>query len=102
MNNKRERQRLRDLFSNMEVLVVNPAGNTPQIHPNSESLPFQIEDPEKPLLEFKNGVFEMASEPIGYPEVEQYNSDEIILHDKMEAIRDLTSPIPDISDVMPS
>jgi len=46
MNNKRGRKRLKELFSNLEVLVDNPAGSTLEIHPESESPAFQVVDME--------------------------------------------------------
>ena len=38
MNNYQERQRLNELFADLERLAVNPAGNTPEILHELESL----------------------------------------------------------------
>src|SRR6266498_483307 len=102
MNNKRDRQRLKELFTDIEVPVVKPTGNILEIHPLSERPPSQIADLEKPLLDYENVSFEMASDLVANPQAEQHNSDGLSLHDKLEAIRDLTSPMTDISDSIPS
>lgn len=112
MNQQRGRQRVKDLFADIEVLAVNPAGNTLEIHHELESPPAQIADLEKPLLEDENDEFGARVDSFENPQVEEHKSDELILHekdqmdyadphDKMETPRDSLSPLPEISTAIP-
>ena len=73
MNEKRGRERLKELYSNLEVLVANPAGNPLEIRGESESPAAQV------------SVMEYAGP-----------------NDKVEAYRGSTSPLPDNSIAIPS
>lgn len=73
MKNKQGHQRLKEMYSDLEVLIADPSGNTPEIHHESESPASQVVD-----MEYAGP------------------------NEKVEAPRGSTSPLPDISNAIPS
>src|SRR5204863_4043814 len=107
MNKKRAHQRLNELFSGIEPLVVNPAANTSEIRHEPENLPSPIADLEKPVLEYENSAVDVEANPsVVNPLVNnnQQHSDGLILYeqsqigiaystDKLENLHDPTSSL---------
>ncbi len=57
MNNNRERQRLNALFTDLERLTADPAGNTPEIHRELEALRARMLELEKQFTEGEKSEF---------------------------------------------
>lgn len=62
MNNKQERQRLDALFADLERLAADPAGDTPEIHRELESLRARMLELEKQFTESEKEKREFVSE----------------------------------------
>lgn len=67
MPGKRERQRLEALFSDIEVLIVDPAGNTLEMSHGPEGPPSPIAELEAVLLEPENDTVEVDAAPLDKP-----------------------------------
>ncbi len=115
MNKKRAHQRLHELFSGIEPLVVNPAGNKSEIRHEPENLPSPIADLEKPVLEYENSAVDVEANLSVNPLVNnQQHSDGLILYeqgqigvaysnDKLENRHDPTSSLlPNLPNVITS
>lgn len=115
MKNKRESERLSKLFSGIEVLAVNPAGEPLEIQPELEIASPKIADPEESLSQHDIGEFRAEAElelPANPQEVEQQSPDIPImiendpiesadLNEKMGLIVESTLPLSDISNKIP-
>src|SRR6185503_2572654 len=110
MNNYQERQRLNELFADLERLAVNPAGNTPEILHELESLRARIVELEKHLPECENNAVDSENDPVAIPQIKQPRSEHRILYekdqigygfsnDKLESLQDSTHKLPDINNV---
>jgi len=115
MNKKRAHQRLNELFSGIEPLVVNPAGNTSEVRHEPENLSSPIADLEKPVLEYENSAVDVEANPFANPLVNnQQHSDGLVMYeqgqigvtystDKLENLHDPTSSLlPNLPNVITS
>jgi hypothetical protein len=84
MNKERERQRLSEMFSDIEVLAVNPIGHNLEIHPESETPTPEIAELEKPLPGDQNDMFVTETDPSVNLQVEGHSSDSFILHENSQ------------------
>src|SRR5689334_20909586 len=113
MKDKRESERLSQMFSGIEVLAVNPAGQSLKIQLESEIPPSQSRSLEMSALKYVNGSFAVEASLFANPQqVEQQSSDGPIWHehdqiesadlnDKMETLLELALPLSDISNAIP-
>jgi hypothetical protein len=114
MNNKREHQRLNELFAGIELLATNPAGDTVEIRREPENPPSVIADLEKPVSGRENDAVSIETTPAAVdPQVPQNRSDGLSLqeqdlldyaspNDTLQALQDSTSLMPDISNATTS
>jgi signal transduction histidine kinase len=82
MNNKQERQRLNELFSDLERLAVNPARDTPEIRHELESLRSRIVALEKHFLECENDADGIQKNSGENPQLQQQHPTGSILFEK--------------------
>jgi hypothetical protein len=85
MKNKREHERLGKMFSGIEVLAVNPAGQMLEIQPESEISASPVADLEQPALKYENSSFAVETKLFRNPQpVEEQDPDGLILPDNAQ------------------
>ena len=84
MHNERERKRLNELFSGIEVLAVNPAGRAPQRRPEPEISPTHGKNPNPPVLGNETSTVEVMSNPTANLAVGQPHSDGLNLYEQAQ------------------
>ena len=113
MNNKQERQRLNELFSDLERLAVSPAGNTPEMRHELESLRARIAELEKHFVECEDGVVGVDDNSVLGSQAQRGQSDKFLLYEKdrigydysngqVEALQNSGEELPNINTVITS
>ena len=113
MNKKRQHQRLNELFSGLELLAINPAGNPSEIQHEPESLHSPLVHLEKPFLEYEYGAGGIEATSFANPQGEPQRSDELIVYehdhlrygypnDKLESLYASTLSLPSSAPAIPS
>ncbi len=113
MNNHQERQRLSALFTDLERLAADPAGNTPEIHRELESLRARMMELERQFTEGeKSAIAPEEKLPANTGDAQQrpagaiiYEKDQIgygYSDDKLESLQDSTHTLPDINNAVTS
>ena len=113
MNNKQERQRLNELFSDLERLAVSPAGNTPEMRHELESLRARIAELEKHFVECEEGVVGVDDNSVLGSQAQRGQSDKFLLYEKdrigydysngqVEALQNSGEELPNINTVITS
>jgi hypothetical protein len=114
MKNQREKGRLSQMFSGIEVLAIDPAAPTLDIQPESEIPPSEIAFSEESSWEYEISGLSAADDiSPNPPEIEQQSSDvpsvaendrieSADLDHKLEPIVEATLPLPDVSNAIPS
>src|SRR4026209_917070 len=111
MNNKQERQRLNELFSDLERLAVSPAGNTPEMRHELESLRARIAELEKHFVECEEGVVGVDDNSVLGSQAQRGQSDKFLLYEKdrigydysngeVEALQNSGEELPNINTVI--
>jgi len=113
MNNKQERQRLNELFSDLERLAVSPTGNTPEMRHELESLRARIAELEKHFVECEDGVIGVDDNSALGSQAQRGQSDKFLLYEKdrigydysngqVEALQNSVEELPNINTVITS
>jgi hypothetical protein len=84
MHNERELKRLNELFSGIEVLAVNPAGRTPQRHPEPGTPPSHGTDPKLSVLGNEANMVEVGAHPAATVQLGQQDSEPLSLYQQAQ------------------
>src|SRR6185436_477484 len=113
MYEKRERQRLSELFSGLERPELDPTGNVLELLPELEAPPPGNTELEKPFLDYPVAVVDVEPEPPASPQAEKQSPDVFILNEpepaailtptpEMESLPHSATALPAISKVITS
>jgi hypothetical protein len=113
MYEKRERQRLSELFSGLERPELDPTVNVLELLPEPEAPPPGNTELEKPFLDYPVAVVDVEPEPPASPQAEKQSPDVFILNEpepaailtptpEMESLPHSAAALPAISKVITS